>query len=201
MENQEKNMSVTSDERIQKLIEEAGNELIKIQPEIDYLEQCQKKLCLLKDQKFKLSSLIISLKSLLNLSDINKINDNNNNTVNVKNFVNNNAFLINNNNEELRKVFLPDQAISQVKNYLRIKNNLNYEIFKAVVFNSGIATTEKIKQYLVENKIKQPKTGKTFENVELKEISSRTNYLVRKKILFSVEPGCFRSVFGWCDVK
>ncbi|OGI00686.1 MAG: hypothetical protein A2104_08705 [Candidatus Melainabacteria bacterium GWF2_32_7] len=84
---------------------------------------------------------------------------------------------------------------------MRTNNNLNYEIYKGIVFNSGQATTADIKHYLVENKVKQPKSGKGFEDVELKEISSRVNYLVRKNILTSPEPGVFRSVFGWCDIQ
>ena len=69
-----------------------------------------------------------------------------------------------------------------------------------MVFNSGIATTEQIKSYLIENNIQQPKTGKTFDDVELKEISSRTHYLVRKNVLDTTEPGIFKSVPGWCMI-
>jgi DNA repair exonuclease SbcCD ATPase subunit len=203
METIEKDMSVASDERIQNLIAEANNELTKIQPEIVYLEQCQKKLSELNEQKFKLNSLIVSLKSLIRNSDVNKNELNKNNLEQDNNIENNVKIAVNisrENNENSRKIFLPDQAISHVKSYLRIKNNLNYEIYKAIVFSSGKATTAEIKEYLVENKIKQPQSGKGFEEVELKEISSRVNYLVRKGVLISPEPGTFRSVFGWTDV-
>ena len=100
----------------------------------------------------------------------------------------------------MRMIFIPDVAISEVKKYLRTKNNLNYEIYKAVVFNSGEVTTEELKTYLVENNIKQPKTGKGFKDVELKEISSRVNYLVRKGVLSSPSAGSFRTVFGWSSI-
>jgi len=200
MEIIEDNLSLASSERILKLIQEANNELAKIQPEIDYLEGCQQKLEKLKAQKQKLSALVLSLNSILKISDVNnKNNENINNILETKIDINVNNQNVNYNN--LRKVFLPDQAFSQVKNYLRTKNNLNYEIFKAVVFNSGEATTEQIKQYLIENNIKQPKTGKGFEDVELKEISSRANYLVRKNILVAPESGIFRSVFGWSEIE
>ena len=200
METKENNLSVTSSERILYIIEEAENELFKIKPEIDYLEGCQKKLLELKEQQFKLNSLILSLKSINKISSVDKININVSgvkieNLENIKSSID--ATKQANININMREIFLPDQAFSQVKNYLRTKNNLNYEIFKAVVFNSGLATTEQIKTYLVENNIKQPKTGKLFNDIELKEISSRTNYLVRKQILISVEPGVFKSVFGW----
>lgn len=197
------NLSVVSSDRISNMIQEAENELIKIKPEIDYLEDCQNKLRELKNQQYKLQSLIISLKSVLKVTDVNNTKETKLMDIDVKN----NVLLDKNNvldnditNANMRNVFLPDQAISQVKNYLRTKNNMNYEIFKAVVFNSGIASTQEIKNYLIETEVKQPKTGKGFDNVELKEISSRANYLVRKGVLTSLEPGNFRSVFGWCEI-
>jgi len=203
MESGELSKSIASSERILKLIEEADNELNKIKPEIEYLEQCQVRLNELKQLQYKLISMKTSLKSLLKINDVNinitkDIYDvTNKQNVNDVNF---NDINYNVNKDMSRKIFLPDQAISNVKNYIRVKNNLNFEIFKAVVFNSGVATTEDIKNYLVENNIKQPKTGKGFESVALKEISSRVNYLVRKNVLLAQEPGVFRSVFGWKEV-
>ena len=203
MNNLEINDSISSNNRLQKFIDEAHNELNKIQPEIDYLEQCQKKLTILKEQQLRLNSLILSLNGLLNQEGVNKFEQN---TVSVSKELYANINAVNNatidakNNKMRREIFLPDQAINQVKSFLRIKNNLNYEIFKAVVFNSGTAKTEEIKNYLVENNIKQPKTGKGFNDVELKEISSRVHYLVRKNILISIEPGNFRSIFGWQQI-
>ena len=204
MDTKENILSITSDERIAKLITEAQSELTSIQPEINYLEECIKKLAGLKDQELKLNSMIISLKSLLKNQELIKSARNNDSSINSKpddTHAEIAVDIIDKNNCNTRKIFLPDQAVSHVKNFLRTKNNLNYEIFKAVVFNSGQATTPQIKQYLVENHIKQPKSGLLFDNVELKEISSRANYLVRKNILFSPEPVVFRSVFGWCDVN
>jgi len=199
----ENNLSLASNDRIQNLIIEAETELSKIKPEVEYLEQCQKKLRELKDQQFKLNSLIMSLKGIIKLSDVNIFQDKNTYLSEVKisnDTIKSDAHINCVNNENPRKVFMPDQAISQVKNYMRTQNNMNYEIYKAVVFNSGLATTQKIKTYLVDNRITQPKTGKSFKDVELKEISSRANYLVRKSILTSTEPGSFRSVFGWCEI-
>lgn len=204
METLENTISIASNERILSLIQEAENELFKIQPEIVYLEQCQKKLCELKEQQFKLNSLIASLRGLVKNVDVQK-NALNKIDVRNENLQESHAEIavnINKENDETsRKVFLPDQAISYVKNHLRTNNNLNYEIYKGIVFSSGQATTQEIKQYLIENRIKQPKTGKGFEDVELKEISSRANYLVRKNILVSPEPGIFRTVFGWSEIN
>ncbi len=204
MNTQDVNISLTSDEHIEYLIKQAEKELSKIKPEIDYYEECQRKLHELKTQEFKLKSLITSLSNIKNLFDTQK--DGALNNLNIEQESIDKSIqtfappkLIKNENK--REVFMPDKAIYEVKNNLRTKNNLNYEIFKAVVFNSGIATTEKIKNYLIENNITQPKTGKTFEDVELKEISSRANYLVRKELLISTEPGVFRSVLGWEEIS
>lgn len=206
MDNNELLVSITSSERISELIREADIELKKIQPEIDYLEQCTKKLSDLKDQQFKLNSFILSLKSLLRIENVSSAMTSSkieNKMSPVDNYVVNDANLSGVNNDtpdSLRKIFLPDVAISEVKNFLRTKNNLNYEIFKAIVFNSGMGTTKEIKQYLIDNNIKQPKSGIGFEDVELKEISSRANYLVRKEILCSIEPGKFKSLLGWSEL-
>lgn len=212
METHTTNLSISSNERIFQIISEAQAELARIKPEIEYLEQCQLKLRDLKTQESKLQSIIISLNSISDAQDKNV----NNTSVQTKETITNNAVTSNNNVTEentnnrqihnnkvdthVKKVFMPDKAISEVKAVLRAKNNLNYEIFKAIVFNSGKGTTQQIKTYLVENNIKQPKTGKGFEDVELKEISSRANYLVRKSILISTESGKFESLYGWQEL-
>lgn len=196
----QKEKSLASGERLSDIELEAELELEKIKPEIERLEKQVQKLNELRQKQFKLKSLILSLKS------INKYNDVNVNTVNDSEIIGNrrdNEFNVTQQHNQTqflrakREIFLPDEAVSHVRNILRTRNNLNYEIFKAIVFNSGYATTEELKKYLVENNIRQPQTGKPFDDVELKEISSRANYLVRKNILTSPNPGLFKSVFGW----
>ncbi len=206
MQSVNENISVVNPSRIRNLIEEAECELTKIQPEIDYLKQCVNRLNELENKRFKISSLILSLKNLSENMDLTSFERNNSKSDNK--FINNNNVSSRQSYDTFsdvktqgREIFLPDKAVSEVKNYLRCKNNLNYEIFKAVVFNSGIAATVEIKNYLIENNIKQPKSGKSFESIELKEISSRANYLVRKQILISIEPGVFKSAFGWNIVE
>ncbi|MDD3150626.1 MAG: hypothetical protein PHV68_07300 [Candidatus Gastranaerophilales bacterium] len=204
MTTDEKLLSVASPERLVKILEEAKKELLVIEPEIKELEEMQKKLTTLKRQHFKLNSLITSLKSII--GDMTLIK---NNKTNEEHFAQNDTDIdtgiyvdTSTNGDKIKhKIFLPDVAVSHVKNFLRTNKNLNYEIFKAVVFNSGTATTENIRNYLVENNIKQPKTGKGFKNTPLKEISSRANYLVRKNILISDSNGTFRSVFGWTNIE
>lgn len=196
-------LSITSENRVQNLIEEANKELLALLPEINSLEESISKLKELKEKRFKLESLIINLKSILPKENVIKdgVNDViiSNAKTNYKSR-NNNVNKISLDTINGRKVFIPDVALSNAKNYLRQKNNVNYEIYKAIVFNTGEATTDEIKYYLIKNNIKQPKTGKGFEDVPLKEISSRTNYLVRKNLLISYSPGVFSTVFGWEEV-
>lgn len=194
------NPTIDSNERITNLINEAKNELSIILPEIELLQKAIDKLSELNERKHKLDSLIASLSQLIPTHVTYVLPDVNSSVINKINTEKLSATHVNDFNEKLNskdRIFYPDKAMIQVKTCLRPKNNLNYEIYKAVVFSSGIATTRQIKDYLIENNIKQPKTGVGFEEVELKEISSRANYLVRKNILISLQGGVFESVFGW----
>lgn len=202
--NNKNKKSIVSADRLEKLAREANKELKAITPEIEYLEECVKKLSELKEKKRKLNSLIINLKSIVPLNDV-KINKENTDVTSDKltahKLRNNNVNTISIDTRGERKVFIPEVALSNVKRYLRSKNNINYEIYKAVVYNTGEASTEEIKHYLVKNNIKQPKSGKGFEDVPLKEISSRANYLVRKQLLISYSSGLFSTVFGWEEIE
>ena len=197
-------LSITSENRVQNLIEEANKELKTIIPDIKKLEEALLELKELKDRKHKLESLIWNLISILPKDNVTKNSIDNFRNADVKQAAksrNNNVNKISLDTINGRKVFIPDVALSNAKNYLRTKNNINYEIYKAVVFNTGEATTDEIKYYLIKNNIKQPKTGKGFQDVPLKEISSRTNYLVRKNLLISYTQGVFSTVFGWEEVE
>lgn len=200
----EKVLSVTNELRVKNLIDEATKELEAVTPEIAELEKGLQKLRELKERKHKLESLIINLKSILPKADVTNKECNDVEFYNVKYMHKSRANDVNKISLDTingRKVFVPDIALSNAKNYLRTKNNINYEIYKAVVFNTGEASTDEIKHYLVKNNIKQPKTGKGFKDVPLKEISSRTNYLVRKNLLISYNQGVFSTVFGWEEVE
>jgi hypothetical protein len=203
MDNREDNFSIVSTNRLEKLLEEADTELNKIQPQIDYLEECVEKLHDLKLKKQKLLSLKASVKTLVNNSDTtynyvrnNKDRLNPDIITAVKSHLN----ITDKTNADLtsaQNFFVPELALNQVKSYLRTNNNLNFEIFKAVTYNGGHATTDQIREYLIKNKIKMPKTGKYFDEVELKEVSSRANYLVRKQLLISTSPGNFQATLGY----
>lgn len=202
--NNKNKKSIVSADRLEKLAREANKELKAITPEIEYLEECVKKLSELKEKKRKLNSLIINLKSIVPLNDVKikqKDTDVTSDKLTAHKLRNNNVNTISIDRRGERKVFIPEVALSNVKRYLRSKNNINYEIYKAVVYNTGEASTEEIKHYLVKNNIKQPKSGKGFEDVPLKEISSRANYLVRKQLLISYSSGLFSTVFGWEEIE
>lgn len=196
--------SITSKNRLETLVKEAEMELEIITPEIEYLEECVSKLDELKDRKHKLTSLIINLKSILpgqkltskNSSGASKSTSGHANNSRVPSV---NKISIDTMNG--RKVFVPEVALSDVKNLLRTRNNINYEIYKAIVFNTGEATTEEIKYYLVKNNIKRPKTGDGFGDVPLSEISSRINYLVRKNLLITTSSGTYSTVYGWEEAE
>ena len=205
METLDENLSLVSNQRLDKILSEADSELKRIQPEIDYLEECVLKLNDLKLKKNKLLSLVSSIKVILNQTNVIS-NTERNAKLSLNNYSNKllknesiNINLTNKSSQTERDLFLPDLALEQVKQFIRTKNNLNYEIFRAVVYNAGEASTEEIKNYLVQNKIRQPKTGRDFDEVALKDISSRANYLVRKNLLISTGPGIYRSTLGYSE--
>jgi hypothetical protein len=96
-------------------------------------------------------------------------------------------------------MFLPEMAFNQVDAVLRKKTSINYDLFRAIILNGGKASTEEIKRYLISNHIKQPASGEGFEDVELTDISSRVNYLVRKGIVRPDGRGTFISCLGWVE--
>lgn len=218
--NKKKNLAnIASTDRLEELLEEAERELELLQPKIDKLEKQLDKLKELKLAKQKLITLKLSIKSILsnfsnskvstlvndlpeimlsksaeslNLSEVQKTSQIlQPATVNVKS-VPVSAVL-------LEGTFLPEMAFKQVDTVLRKKTSINYDLFRAIVFNGGSANTEEIKQYLVEHHVKQPASGEGFEAVELTDISSRVNYLVRKGVVKPDGRGTFISCLGWTD--
>ncbi len=93
--------------------------------------------------------------------------------------------------------FLPDEAMARVTEILKRPGSLNYELYRAIVLAGGRASTEQIRQYLIEHNIARPHQGEAFADVSLSDISSRVNYLVRKGAVQSVGNGVFQTVFGW----
>ena len=201
--------SITSADRLQVMYEETEAELEKIQPQIEKLEKQLEKLHTLKQEKQKLITLKLSLKSIIDNFNGNDSDTHRADTYHALGMM---ASSLGDSSETtpsnapryeghpfLNRIFLPDQAFMQADKILKRRQSLNYEIFRAIVFKGGKATSEQIKQYLIENDVKQPATGKGFEEVDLAEISSRTNYLVRRDVVESDGHGHFVSRFGWQD--
>lgn len=199
--------NISSTERLEELLTETQEELDSLEPQIERLEKQLDKLKELKLAKQKLITLKLSIKSILeNFSKSDAVNI----TTPVKNLEAEqklSSYLLNKSVKTsltTKKTysagaFFPELAFQEVAGTLRKKTSINYELFRAIVLNGGRATTEEIKQYLVENRIKQPASGDSFENVELTDISSRINYLVRKNLVKPEERGTFVSCLGWAE--
>jgi hypothetical protein len=183
---------LASPERILQLLEEVELELSVITPEIEILEEQIKALNEMRQSRQRLLTLKLSLKALLD-TDF---------ELSSKQFTPQESDqyemqLLT--YEELcqQKSFVPDEAMLQIEKYLKQKSSLNYEMFKAIVYQGGCASTEEIKQFLIQHDVRQPQNGESFETIALTDISSRINYLVRKNIVKATERGRFYSLLGW----
>ncbi len=209
--------NISSSERLEDLLNETEKELEVIQPQIDKLEKQLDKLKELKLAKQKLITLKLSIKSILSNFSNAKANEVSaslptyelssktetsvlNKPTNTSQIASYTAIDVTSSPGTLPgSHFLPERAFNQVNLLLRKSTSINYDLFRAIVFNGGKATTEQIRQYLVENRIKQPGNGQGFEGVALTDISSRVNYLVRKGIVKPEDRGTFISLLGWAD--
>lgn len=202
---------ISSAERLESLLAETEHELAVLQPQIEKLEKQLAKLKELKLAKQKLITLKLSVKSILeNFSDAKvsaahllEASEDLSQSVHLRTLQKNlsipsKASRLHSSNP-LGHTFLPEHAFNQADGILRKKTSINYELFRAVVFNGGQASTEQIKQYLLESQVKQPATGQGFDDVELTDISSRINYLVRKGLVSPDGRGRFISNLGWSD--
>jgi hypothetical protein len=190
---------LVSPDALSKLLAQAETELAQIQPLIDALELQVAELRELKLTKQHLLTLKMSLSTLMDTMAQDALYAS---TVALQDNADLAAVetrLYDFNELRTLKMFHPDAALRQVEAVLRHKQSMNYELFKAVVFHGGKATTEEIKTFLVENNICQPQSGEGFETVPLTEISSRANYLVRKGILHTMGRGVFFTSLGWSD--
>jgi hypothetical protein len=208
--------NISSTARLKEMLDEAERELETIQPKIDKLEQQLQKLKELKLAKQKLITLKLSVQSILsNYSEFKSIdsgttfsNKNYSTPPQELNLSTKQKITVTKENSESGQTlkpaapngtFLPEMAFNQADAILKRKSSINYDLFRAVVFNGGSANTEQIRQYLIENQIKQPASGENFEGVALTDISARVNYLVRKGIVKPDGRGTFVSCLGWAE--
>jgi hypothetical protein len=200
---------ISSTSRLEELLEETESELTNLEPQIEKLEKQLDKLKELKLAKQKLITLKLSIKSILSNFSTSQ-NDHIATLVGIENLTRkfsseslNNQTLTSHSASQTSavsnpgEIFLPEQAFAEVNTVLRKRTSLNYELFRAIVFKGGKASTEDIKAFLVENNIRQPASGESFEAVELTDISSRVNYLVRKGVVKPDGRGNFISLLGW----
>ncbi len=201
-ESTKKQTSIASISRLDTMYQETESELDKLKPQIEKLEKQAEKLRALKLTKQKLITLKLSLKSIIdNFTEDNALSQpaeitSQNFSAMMRGKVLSNQLST---SDSASTLFLPDVAFNEVNAILRKRTSLNYEIFRAIVFNGGRATTEQIKQYLVDNGITQPTSNEGFENMGLTDISSRANYLVRKGVVAPDGRGVFRSNIGWVE--
>lgn len=183
-------------ERIKALLKEADDELQAIQPRLDELERALLELNELKRTRQRLLGLKTSLQNLLDTATqavVMASPDHHYASAQPLVALGSLDFSV----LSTSNTFYPDKALHQVDHYLKHKGSLNYQIFQAVVYNGGKATTEQIRTFLIENDARQPQTGEGFENEPLSQISSRANYLVRKGILHPTDRGSFFTHLGW----
>lgn len=192
--------SVADTRQLEALLLQTESELEALQPTLEKMEAELEKLKELKLQKQKLITLKLSLKSILNnFSSASKdftpevLTTTNITKTAVRERLNENA----SSNRYFQGTFLPDVAFERARRLLKKQNSINFELFRAIVFNGGQASTEQIRQYLVENRIAMPGTGQFFDDIPLTDISSRVNYLIRKGLVTSGGRGVFVSTLGW----
>jgi hypothetical protein len=212
---------ISSTQRLEALLSESEQELEALEPQIEKLEKQVEKLKELKLAKQKLITLKLSIKSILSNFSSSSKNETSTQIIekefrhllstktSQKEFSTSHFSPIPNNEVLTRYAtvpmaksngtFLPESAFQEVDMVLKRKNSINYELFRAIVFKGGKASTEAIKHYLVEHRIKQPGNGESFDTVELTDISSRINYLVRKGVVEPDGRGNFVSRLGWLE--
>lgn len=199
-------VSVSSEKRLEALLEETEAELANLQPRIDKLERDIDKLKDLKLTKQKLISLKLSVQSIMeNFQQTGGSGFTADALLNVglempcpqSGITTSYRIPDYATAPQENRTFYPDRAFEAANKLLKQRQSLNYDLFRAIVFHGGRATTEEIKAFLQENNITQPSTGESFDNVALTDISSRVNYLVRKDLVSATGRGVFLSNLGW----
>jgi hypothetical protein len=93
-------------------------------------------------------------------------------------------------------VFIPDVALEQAKAFIKQPGTLNHNIFKAIVYSGGRATSEQVRNYLINNDIRLPKTNQHFDEVPLAKLSTKLTYLAKQGMIDQYN-GIYTSKLGW----
>ena len=187
--------SVLGSEQLDSLKNDTLAELKAVQAQIEGIEAQLTELEGLKIQRDKLSALLVTLTSLNNtefalenkmilpsdhqqkpaLSGLEKLNI-----------------------EAFRgKAFFPESAFEDMGKRLPRKGSVSYELFSAVVYQGGRASSRQIRDYLIQQGIRQPQSGETFESVSLSSLNPRLAQLVKKGCLCMEGNGVYWSSKGW----
>jgi hypothetical protein len=207
---------ISSQPRLEKLLKETEAELIQLQPKIERLEKEMENLRELRHQKQKLITLKLSLQSILENFQLEETEadylDLDSTSypfmpaqTAMPSFLTNRASVSHTPYKMTPRqgdpyqdmTFYPDVAMEEAEQLLKQKGSLNYELFRSIVLHGGRATTQEIRQFLIDHEIVQPGTGVSFEDTPLTDISSRVNYLIRKDLVTSIGRGRFASKLGW----
>ncbi|MEB3285872.1 MAG: hypothetical protein VKJ04_00060 [Vampirovibrionales bacterium] len=217
-------LSISSVERLEEILKETEEELLSLQPEIDELEAALLKLQALKQTKQKLITLKLSVKSILsNFSNVKSettlpeslvktdFTKAKQEAFSTKPVVNKPSSIqsVRPSFERqsdlqarlVRGTFYPNLAFEGADDVLRQKDSTNYELFRAIVFAGGRASTQEIKDYLLEHDVRLPVSGEGFAEVPLTDISARVNYLIRKGLVAPDGRGYFRATVGWVGLE
>jgi hypothetical protein len=214
------NVSLSTSERLEDLLAEAQAELLQLAPQIEQLEEAVVQLHALKQKRQRLLGLKSSLSALLLPTHqqatmmaalpqpLAATEEERALCASVAPLNNTPSKPMGKINKAIKRqlpllpptsdgVFLPELAFKQGDTILKRKDSINYEIFRAIVYQGGQASTQQIRQYLMEQGVTVPKTGELFETVTLSEISARVSYLVKHGIVRSIGAGRYLSCFGW----
>jgi hypothetical protein len=95
-------------------------------------------------------------------------------------------------------MFYPEKAFEQADLVLKRRQSINYEMFRAIAFNGGVASSAQIRQFLIDQLVLAPRTKQPFdERVPLSEITARLDYLIKKGLVRPEGNGRFWSAVGW----
>ncbi len=199
--------SLTSPDKMQDILTAIEKELAVLQPEVDRLEEALLQLQSLKATKQKLLTLRMSIRAIMENYHQDTHASDENTSASASFFAPSYAirpvqqpvlphYVLKGTAFEQQQ-FNPEAALSAAKDLLRQQYSINTILYQAIVECGGVATTEMIKHYLLENGIQQPASGLDFKDVPLSEISSRVNYLVRKGLVTSIRRGTFAAANGW----
>ncbi|MBK8189813.1 MAG: hypothetical protein IPK79_05120 [Vampirovibrionales bacterium] len=205
--------SISSHKRLEQMLQETEAELDRLQPQIERLEKQIERLRELKFTKRKLIALRLSLQSILEnfgaqqaeafLSGLAPLEGTSEPVMALRTSSGGSSGPRHDFDalEAEGASFLPDRALSEAARVLRRPASLNFEIFRALVFSGGRASSGQIKESLMARGVTLPSSGETLEGLSLSDISSRANYLVRKGLAYADGRGGFRCAVGWTPAQ